>query len=55
VVELIRTSEEPRVTGHLGCELAEVVLVSEKFPSWEQVNVQRGVEQPPGDKKDGGA
>ena len=33
-----------RVTGHLGCELAEVVLVSEKFPSWEHVNVQRGVD-----------
>ena len=33
-----------RVTGHLGCELAEVVLVSARFPVWEQVNVQRGVE-----------
>src|SRR5689334_21560223 len=33
-----------RVTGHLGCELAEVVLVSEKFPSWEHVNLQRGVD-----------
>ncbi|HCU95116.1 MAG TPA: ATPase [Actinobacteria bacterium] len=33
-----------RVTGHLGCELTEVVLVSERFPSWEQVNVQRGVD-----------
>ena len=33
-----------RVTGHLRCELAEVVLVSEKFPSWEHVNVQRGVD-----------
>jgi hypothetical protein len=33
-----------RVTGHLGCELAEVVLVSEKFPSWEHVNIQRGVD-----------
>jgi hypothetical protein len=33
-----------RVTGHLGCELAEVVLVSENFPSWEHVNVQRGVD-----------
>src|SRR6266496_1798120 len=31
-----------RVTGHLGCELTEVVLVSERFPSWEHVNVQRG-------------
>jgi hypothetical protein len=33
-----------RVTGHLGCELTEVVLLSEKFPSWEHVNVQRGVD-----------
>jgi ATPase family protein associated with various cellular activities (AAA) len=33
-----------RVTGHLGCELAEVVLVSENFPSWEHVNLQRGVD-----------
>jgi len=33
-----------RVTGHLGCELAEVLLVSEKFPSWEHVNLQRGVD-----------
>src|SRR6266704_3685293 len=33
-----------RVTGHLGCELAELVLVSARFPSWEQVNVQRGVD-----------
>ena len=32
------------ITGHLGCELAEVVLVSEKFPVWEQVNLQRGVD-----------
>jgi len=33
-----------QVTGHLGCELTEVVLVSERFPSWEQVNLQRGVD-----------
>ena len=33
-----------RVTGHLGCELTEVVLVSERFPSWEHVNIQRGVD-----------
>lgn len=33
-----------QVTGHLGCELADAVLVSERFPSWEHVNVQRGVE-----------
>ncbi len=33
-----------RVTGHLGCDLADIVLVSERFPSWEHVNVQRGVD-----------
>src|SRR6266700_3199317 len=33
-----------RVTGHLGCELTEVVLVSARFPIWEQVNVQRGAD-----------
>jgi len=33
-----------RVTGHLCCELAEVVLVSERFPSWEHVNLQRGID-----------
>ena len=33
-----------RVTGHLGCELTEMVLVSERFPIWEHVNVQRGVD-----------
>lgn len=33
-----------RVTGHLGCELTEVVLVSARFPVWEQVNLQRGVD-----------
>ena len=33
-----------RVTGHLGCELAEVVQVTERFPSWEHVNIQRGVD-----------
>jgi ATPase family associated with various cellular activities (AAA) len=33
-----------RVTGHLGCELTEMVLVSERFPSWEHVNIQRGVD-----------
>lgn len=33
-----------RVTEHLGCELTEVVLVSERFPSWEHVNIQRGVD-----------
>src|SRR5215471_11286436 len=33
-----------RVAGHLGCELTEVVLVSARFPIWEHVNVQRGVD-----------
>jgi ATPase family associated with various cellular activities (AAA) len=33
-----------RVTGHLGCELPAVVLVAERFPSWEHVNIQRGVD-----------
>jgi DNA polymerase III delta prime subunit len=32
-----------RVTGHLGCDLAEVVPVTERFPIWDHVNVQRGV------------
>ncbi|MBO0817988.1 MAG: 26S protease regulatory subunit [Actinobacteria bacterium] len=33
-----------KVTGHLGCELTETLLVSERFPSWEHVNIQRGVD-----------
>jgi hypothetical protein len=33
-----------RVTSHLGCELTEIVLVTERFPKWEHVNVQRGVD-----------
>src|SRR5690348_10197562 len=33
-----------RVTGHLGCELTEVVLVSARFPIGEHVNLQRGVD-----------
>ncbi len=33
-----------RITGHLSCELAEVVSVTERFPSWENVNVQRGAD-----------
>jgi hypothetical protein len=33
-----------RVTRHLGCELAEIVSVTEKFALWELVNVQRGVD-----------
>jgi hypothetical protein len=36
--ELVR-----RVTGHLGCDLSEVVPVAERFEIWDQVNVQRGV------------
>jgi hypothetical protein len=33
-----------RVTGHLGCALSEVVAVHERFPIWDHVNVQRGVD-----------
>ena len=33
-----------RVAGHLGCELPAVVPVTERFPSWEHVNIQRGVD-----------
>ena len=33
-----------RVTGHLGCELTAIVPVTERFPKWEHVNVQRGVD-----------
>jgi len=33
-----------RVTGHLGCDLSEVVPVTERFPIWDHVNVQRGVD-----------
>ena len=33
-----------RVTEHLGCELTAVVPVAERFPSWEHVNIQRGVD-----------
>jgi hypothetical protein len=33
-----------RVTEHLGCELTAVVPVTERFPSWEHVNIQRGVD-----------
>ena len=36
--ELVR-----RVTGHLGCELFEVVPVTERFEIWDHVNVQQGV------------
>jgi hypothetical protein len=33
-----------RVTGHLGCELSDVVAVHERFEIWDHVNVYRGVE-----------
>ena len=33
-----------RVTGHLGCELSTVVSVAERFPIWEHVNIQRGID-----------
>ncbi len=33
-----------RVTRHLGCELNAVVSVAERFPIWEHVNVQRGID-----------
>ncbi|GAA3816899.1 AAA family ATPase [Sphaerisporangium flaviroseum] len=33
-----------RVTGHLGCELRNIVNVVERFPAWEHVNLQRGVD-----------
>ena len=33
-----------RVTSHLGCELSEVVPVTEQFKIWEHVNVQRGID-----------
>jgi len=36
--ELVR-----RVTSHLGCELSEVVPVTERFEIWDHVNVQQGV------------
>ncbi len=33
-----------RVTSHLGCGLSEVVAVHERFPIWDHVNVQCGVD-----------
>jgi len=33
-----------RVGGHLGCELDATVLVAERFPVWEHVNLQRGAD-----------
>jgi hypothetical protein len=32
------------VIAHLGCELPVVVQLAERFPSWEHVNIQRGVD-----------
>jgi ATPase family associated with various cellular activities (AAA) len=33
-----------QVSAHLGCALPAVVQVAERFPSWEHVNIQRGVD-----------
>nr|WP_113700138.1 AAA family ATPase [Nonomuraea lactucae] len=33
-----------RVTGHLGCELKNIINVVASFPAWEHVNLQRGVD-----------
>jgi ATPase family associated with various cellular activities (AAA) len=33
-----------RVIEHLGCELPAVVPVTKRFPVWEHVNIQRGVD-----------
>ena len=33
-----------RVMAHLDCELADVIPVTERFPLWDHVNVQRGVD-----------
>jgi hypothetical protein len=33
-----------RVTGHLGCGLPDVVAVHDRFPIWDHVNIQRGVD-----------
>ena len=33
-----------RVTGHLGCDLPEVIAVHERFDIWDHVNVYRGVD-----------
>jgi hypothetical protein len=45
LAEDIGPSEFARqVTEHLGCDLTAVVSVAERFPSWEHVNIQRGVD-----------
>jgi hypothetical protein len=46
---VLSDEEEPselvgRVTGHLGCELPDIVAVRERFPVWDHVNVQSGVD-----------
>ncbi|MDQ2815941.1 MAG: hypothetical protein M3Z75_29895 [Actinomycetota bacterium] len=33
-----------QVTEHLGCDLTAVVPVTERFASWEHVNIQRGLD-----------
>jgi hypothetical protein len=48
-----------RVGGHLGCDLDATVLVAERFPAWEHVNLQRGADAylrrppPPGTRSGG--
>jgi ATPase family protein associated with various cellular activities (AAA) len=42
-----------RISGHLGCELTAIVLVAERFPKWEHVNIQRGVDAYLGSQRDG--
>ncbi len=32
-----------RVTGHLGCGLADLSPVGESFPPWEHINLHRGI------------
>lgn len=33
-----------KIAGHLGCDQAAIVPVAERFPNWEHVNIQRGVD-----------
>ena len=44
-----------RITAHLGCDMSDVAPVSERFPSWEHVNVLRGVNAYLAERGDGGA
>ena len=39
-----------RVTGHLGCELKDLVCVTQTFPNWEHANLQRGMDAYLGEK-----